>query len=327
LAVISLAVSVALASGTGQNTKLEIAHSLGTPPQRCVRNRITDVKVISHSKLDGAKLFRVRFQNCVGQVSVLLGIPQYSNIRAPAVVALPQTSKFGAAEIFGLDGDQALAFGRVFLRAGFVVVAPDTFLSGENYDPKQDWDTTLFYKKFPNWSAMGRMLRDNESVINLLSKLGRKPSCIAAVGHSLGGHNALFLAAFDKRINVVVSSGGFELIATDDNAERWARKSGFVYMPALRPYVTGPAPHQVPWDFDDVIHTIFPRPIMIVHGGHDPIWTHANSVNDMTRQIKDFYKKAGIADRFEDYYFEGGHKFPVSAITKSISFVEKECGV
>jgi predicted dienelactone hydrolase len=31
----------------------------------------------------------------------------------------------------------------------------------------------------------------------------------AVIGHSLGGHNALFLAAFDTRIKAVVSSCGF----------------------------------------------------------------------------------------------------------------------
>lgn len=327
LVALSFVVSMAPSSAADQGAKLEITNSLGTLPSQCTHNSITDVKIIRHRKLDDADLFRVRFRNCVGQVSALLGAPPSADARTPVVVALPQTSKFGAAEIFGLGGDQALAFGRAFLRAGFVVVAPDTFLSGENYNPKQDWDTTSFYKKFPNWSAMGRMLVDNESVVNLLLKLGRKPSCIATVGHSLGGHNALFLAAFDKRINVVVSSGGFEMIATDDNAERWARRSWFVYMPALRPYVTGPAPHQVPWDFDDVIRAIFPRPVMIVHGGHDPIWTHANSVDDMARQMKSFYTKAGIAGEFEDYHFEGGHEFPVSAVIKSIRFIGKECGV
>jgi len=108
---------------------------------------------------------------------------------------------------------------------------------------------------------MGRMLADHQRAIDTVLKMGRRPRCIAAVGHSLGGHNALLLAALDPRINIVVSSAGFERIASDLNAERWARASWFVYMPKLRPYMSKPPPRQLPWDFDDVLLAIHPRPM------------------------------------------------------------------
>ena len=35
------------------------------------------------------------------------------------------------------------------------------------------------------------------------------PRRIGVIGHSLGGHNAMFVAAFDERLAVIVSSCGW----------------------------------------------------------------------------------------------------------------------
>ena len=46
--------------------------------------------------------------------------------------------------------------------------------------------------------------------VDLLESLPEvDPDRIGVIGHSLGGHNALFVAAFDQRIRAVVSSCGF----------------------------------------------------------------------------------------------------------------------
>jgi dienelactone hydrolase len=225
----------------------------------------------------------------------------------------------------GLEGDPQLAFGRRFYQAGFVVLAPDVFISGENFDVGRDWDTASFYRETPDWSAMGRMLADHRAGISSLQSLGQKPRCIVAVGHSLGGHNALFLAALDERVSVVVSSGGFERIATDDNADRWARDSWFIYMPKLRPYVKQPAPRAVPWDFDDVLLAVHPRPLMIVQGDHDPIWTHTESVREVATRVAEAYRRAGRSEDFESILFNGGHEFPAAAQDRAVAFVRRAC--
>ena len=35
------------------------------------------------------------------------------------------------------------------------------------------------------------------------------PEKIGVIGHSLGGHNAMFTAVFDERLKVIVSNCGF----------------------------------------------------------------------------------------------------------------------
>src|SRR5438477_54461 len=52
---------------------------------------------------------------------------------------------------------------------------------------------------------------DNMRAVDLLvdSMLEVDPQRIGCIGHSLGGHNAIFTAFFDDRIKVVVSNCGF----------------------------------------------------------------------------------------------------------------------
>ena len=52
---------------------------------------------------------------------------------------------------------------------------------------------------------------DNIRGLDLLESLRFvKRGRYGAIGHSLGGHNAIYTAVFDQRIKVVVSSCGFD---------------------------------------------------------------------------------------------------------------------
>jgi hypothetical protein len=236
-----------------------------------------------------------------------------------------QTSREAKHEVMGIEGDKELAYGRRLFESGLVVIAPDIFISGENFDESRDWNTTEFYKHTPEWSAMGRMLADHQRTIDAIQALGYGKGCLAAIGHSLGGHNALFLAALDKRIDVAVSSAGFERITTDEAADRWARASWFIYMPKLRPFVTAPPPRGLPWDFEDVLLAIHPRSVMILQGLSDPIWTHEESVGDAAALVGEVYSGAEKPDSFRAVLFSGGHEFPSALQDEAVRFISNEC--
>ena len=56
-----------------------------------------------------------------------------------------------------------------------------------------------------------KAISDNRRGVDLLETLPFvQPEGFAAIGHSLGGHNAIFTAVWDERIKVVVSSCGFD---------------------------------------------------------------------------------------------------------------------
>ena len=55
---------------------------------------------------------------------------------------------------------------------------------------------------------------------------------IGCIGHSLGGHNSLFVAAFDPRLKVIVTSCGFNSFAKYRKGDLtgWSHKG---YMPRI----------------------------------------------------------------------------------------------
>ena len=115
---------------------------------------------------------------------------------------------------------------RDLVRKGFVVLAPELLTAGERIYPGRDvYDTRPIYQTHRHWSMMGKMIWDHMRSVDVLQSLSFvDPKKIGAVGWSLGGHNAGFLAAFDDRIAVTVSDGGMTIIAGDADPFGWCRQ-------------------------------------------------------------------------------------------------------
>ena len=80
----------------------------------------------------------------------------------------------------------------------------------------------------PAWTAVGKMLSDHITAVDVLSSPPQVNSHrIGVIGHSLGGYNGWFLAGMDKRIKAVVSSRGFTMFRGDPEPNRWGGGSGF----------------------------------------------------------------------------------------------------
>lgn len=123
----------------------------------------------------------------------------------PAILALHGTGAEGKKIIDGAAGIKNRAYAKELAeRGGYVVIAPDYPSMGElgNYDFAKD--------RYNSGTMKG--IYNHISCIDLLQSLPYvDKKRIGVIGHSLGGHNALFVAAFDPRIKVVVSSCGWTL--------------------------------------------------------------------------------------------------------------------
>ena len=87
------------------------------------------------------------------------------------------------------------------------------------------------------------------------------PERIGAIGHSLGGHNAMFLGVFDPRVKVIVSSCGW----TPFHDYYGGRLNGWDqdrYMPRIRT-VYGLDPDRVPFDFYEVVARVYPESVLL----------------------------------------------------------------
>ncbi len=104
------------------------------------------------------------------------------------VLCLHQTTRIGKDEPAGLGGLSNLHYARHLAERGWVALAPDYPNFG-----------TYRFDAYSHGYASATMkgIVNHMAAVSLLRRYGR----VAACGHSLGGHNALFLAAFDERVD------------------------------------------------------------------------------------------------------------------------------
>src|SRR5205823_3299074 len=126
-------------------------------------------------------------------------IPKRRRDRVPAIICFyGTTGGAGKETTVGLSGprpgtppEKNRAFAIDMAEAGFVALAPDYLRDGERVRPgRRPYDTTDFYKQFPDWSLVGKDVWDNRRAVDYLQSLdfvdGER---IGMVGHSYGGHS------------------------------------------------------------------------------------------------------------------------------------------
>ena len=125
--------------------------------------------------------------------------------KLPGLVALHQTTNDSIEEIAGLKGNPQQQIGPKLAKRGFIVICPRNYLWQDTKDLNHAVE--IFKKRHPQTLGMHKMLYDAMRAVDLLENL---PSVdknrLGSVGHSLGGKEAFYLAAFDDRIQATVAS-------------------------------------------------------------------------------------------------------------------------
>jgi len=136
------------------------------------------------------------------RVPAYLLIPTPAKGPLPAVLALHQTNgALGKKEPAGVGGSPNLHYAVELAERGYVTLAPDYPSFGEY---RCDFSRTGFQ------SGSMMAVWNNMRAIDFLQSLPEvDPKRFGCIGHSLGGHNAMFTAAFDDRIKALVSNCGF----------------------------------------------------------------------------------------------------------------------
>jgi dienelactone hydrolase len=160
------------------------------------------------------------------------------------------------------------------------------------------------------------------SAIDLLQALPEvDPDRIACIGHSLGGHNTLFLSAFDKRIRVVVSSCGFTSFYKyyGGNLAGWSHKG---YMPRIAT-VYGTDPAKMPFDFPEIIAAIAPRAVFINAPIHDSNF-EVSGVHDCVNAALQVYRLFEAEDKLILKTPDAPHDFPFVVREEAYQFLDNE---
>jgi len=173
-------------------------------------------------------------------------------------------------------------------KAGYVVLCYDQLGFGLRL-----LEGSGFYDEYPGWSRLGRMVIDVQAAVDFLADgKGRAAAPLPAVrrdriylvGYSLGGMVGLYAAALDARIAGVASFCGFTPLRTDTDARPTGGSRRLWEWHALLPRLGLFQGHEqdTPYDMDDVLALVAPRPCLVVAPTRD---RHADPA-DVTRCVE-----------------------------------------
>lgn len=229
----------------------------------------------------------------------------------PAMLCLHQTTSIGKDEPTGLGGKPNLHYAKELAERGYVVLAPDYPNFGEHkVDP-----FALGYA-----SASMKGVWDNMRGVDLLGSLdGVDPERIGVIGHSLGGHNAIFAAVFDPRLKVVVSSCGFNSFRHyyHGNIAGWSHRG---YMPRLKE-VYGLDLGKVPFDFPELVGALAPRGFFTNSPLRDDNFA-VEGVKACLESATPVYQLLGALDRLKAVHPDAEHDFPPTERKAAYEFID-----
>ncbi|MEY4940595.1 MAG: hypothetical protein RIQ93_2330 [Verrucomicrobiota bacterium] len=237
--------------------------------------------------------------------------------RAPAMVSLHGTTYRNYVPLSEAPPREKIGDGQYaqeLAERGYVVIAPDYLFLGPDYktDP-----VALGYVS----GTMKGIVNHIRAVDVLASMPEVDMNRVGALGLSLGGHNALFLAVFDPRIRAAVSSAGFNTFAKyyGGNLKGWTSNR---YMPRIAT-MYGSDPARMPFDFTEVLAAIAPRPVFVNAPISDSNF-EVSGVKDCVSAAQRVYERIfNAADKLVAQYPEGGHGFSPAARQSAYEYLDR----
>ncbi len=230
----------------------------------------------------------------------------------PAMLCLHQTIAIGKSEPAGLGGSPNLHYAAHLAERGYVTLAPDYPNYGDyKFDPYANGYASATMKGIWNHSRAVDLLQSLPEVD------GER---IGVIGHSLGGHNSMFVAAFDTRLKVIVSSCGFNAFPKyyGGNLAGWSHNG---YMPRIAS-VYGKDPKKMPFDFPEIVAAFAPRPFFASAPVNDSNF-EVSGVKDCITAAMPVYALLGAKDKLTANYPNCGHDFPEDARKVAYEWIDK----
>jgi dienelactone hydrolase len=244
----------------------------------------------------------------------------------PAILALHQHAGqyyLGKAEPAGLSADSMYHYGLDMCRRGYVVLCPDHLCFEDRRPPEyrrvenaaldgQQYERFEFTRRILAGTCLQtKYLHDMTCALDLLEQLPEvNRERLGAIGHSLGGQEALWLAWYDQRVRAAVSSCGFGLIRT---IIRDGINHNFgLYVPGLLDIC----------DADGLVAEIAPRAFMLTDGEQDLIFP-IDGVRGLATTAQAAYARLGVAERFRALLFPAGHSFPADVKAEAYAFLDE----
>jgi predicted dienelactone hydrolase len=166
-----------------------------------------------------------------------------------------------------------------------------------------------------------KAIYDNIRAVDLLQALPEVDGeRIGVIGHSLGGHNAMFTAAFEPRLKVIVSNCGFNSFPKYYGGDL-AGWTSLRYMPRIASEYHNSAA-EVPFDFTEIVASFAPRPFLASSPLHDDNF-EVSGVRDCITAATPIYELYGAADSLRANYPDCQHDFPEDVRKVAYEFIDR----
>lgn len=276
-----------------------------------------DVKVIGDSyQGDGYRRLTISYVSEPGdRTPAYLYLPddRPAGTRSPAMLALHPTSPLGKGVVDGQGPRANRGYAVELVQRGYVVLAPD-YLSFGDYK-----DYNFASDRYVSGTMKG-IVNHIRGVDLLTARDDVDPQRIGAIGHSLGGHNAIFVGVFDERVKAVVSSCGWTPFH-DYYGGKIAGWTSDRYMPLLKDKY-GLDASRVPFDFYELVSALAPRAFFSVSPVKDSNFDVAG-VRKAIPVAQEVYDLLGAGDRLQVRYPDCEHDFPSAMRRESYEFLER----
>lgn len=198
--------------------------------------------------------------------------PKRKDYKATVIWLHPWNYSHGSNEGYGVQG--TTIYYRL-AQEGYKVVMYDQFGFGDHL-----LDAVDFYDRSPYWSRLGRAVHDVSAAIDYLVE-GRgvsahpvppsDPEKIYLCGFAYGGLVGLYATAIDDRIAGLASFSGFTPMRSDTDTQTTGGLRRLWEWHAVLPKLGlyDQKEHRLPYDYDDVLKMIAPRPCLIYAPSRD----------------------------------------------------------
>jgi dienelactone hydrolase len=269
-----------------------LASANRTPPK---------LEIVEETRIDGVVRQLVRYESEPGETTeAYLLKPAKLSQQTAGVAVFHSTFENSIRQPAGVKGQPEKAFGLKLAKLGYVAFCPRNFLWPDNDSLKANEETTRFHQRRPDDKGMAKMLYDAQVAVDILCSLPEvDPKRIGAVGHSLGAKEVLYLAAFDERVKVTVSSEG----GIGTKFSNWDA-----------PWYLGPEINsdKFPRQHHELLALCAPRAFLLIGGDSadgDKSWPYVAAALPV-------YKLSATKPRLALYNHRQGHSVPPEAETR-----------